>query len=273
MPSSDHSQGFESLSDVLSRESTAPDSDLLANSMSIAELEQQVAHAQAELEEYQSILNDLPVIYEGKFRQKLHIVAQDIRQLLDERKALRDLVAKALVQARDHSLSPASEEVCMAASASIAVHKKWADLRVSRFQAVAFPFAGFKAKRSPLLFIGIGSAFLVAIVIVGLQVRGNRQIALSPKPVVSAKQPNVLISKAKLKLQANGGKSWVLVEDFNGGTILDVILEPGQSKLLPIKNGLRVRSGRPDLLMIEVDQAPSRPLGKVADMDWFYYRP
>ena len=240
MPSSDHSQGFESLSDVPSREVTASDSDLLGNSSSIAELEQQVAQAQAELEEYQRILNDLPAIYEGKFRQKLHTVAQDIRQLLDERKALRDLVAKALVQARDNPLLPVSDEVGTDASVSIALQKKWADLRLPRFQALALLFAEFKWRRNPLLLIGMGSVFLVAIIIVEAQIRGNWQISPSSKPVALVKQSVALPSKASLKLKASGGQSWVLVEDLKGGKILDVILEPGQSKVLSIESGLRV---------------------------------
>lgn len=249
-------------------------SDLLSNSLSIAELEQQVAQAQAQLEEHQRILNDLPAIYEGKFRQKLHTVAQDIRQLLDERKALRDLVAKALVQARDSPLLPASDKVNTDASAKkFFPQKKWTDLRLPRFQALAFPFAEFKAKRNSLLIIAVGSAILAATIIAGVQTRGNRQIAPSPKPVGSAKQADALLSRASLKLQASGGESWLLVEDLDGGMILDAILEPGQSKLLSIKSGLRVRSGRPDLLMIEVDKTGSKPLGRVTDMRWFYFRP
>jgi chromosome segregation ATPase len=63
-------------------------------------LESQVAEAQAELEEYQRLLNELPEIYEEKFRQKLHSVAQEIRQLLNERKALQQQLGQALAETR-----------------------------------------------------------------------------------------------------------------------------------------------------------------------------
>ena len=55
----------------------------------IAALEQHVAQAQVELEEYQRLLKELPGIYEGKFRQQLRAVIQEIRELLDERKGLQ----------------------------------------------------------------------------------------------------------------------------------------------------------------------------------------
>mgnify|MGYP002630566947 CR=1 FL=1 len=59
------------------------------NATHIAALEQHVAQAQAELEEYQRLLKEPPGIYEGKFRQQLRAVIQEIRELLDERKGLQ----------------------------------------------------------------------------------------------------------------------------------------------------------------------------------------
>ena len=69
----------------------------------------QVAQAQAELEEYQRLLNELPGIYEGKFRQKLRSVAQEIRQLLNERKALQQQLGQALAETRQPKLLSASD--------------------------------------------------------------------------------------------------------------------------------------------------------------------
>ena len=68
----------------------------------------QVAQAQAELEEYQRLLNELPGIYEGKFRQKLRSVDQEIRQLLNERKALQQQLGQALAETRQPYQQPFS---------------------------------------------------------------------------------------------------------------------------------------------------------------------
>jgi len=236
------------------------------------ELEQQVAQAQSELEEYQHMLNDLPAIYEGKFRQKVHTVAQNIRQLLDERRALRDLVAKALVQARENPLLPAVKEENTTASVSVASQKKWSDLHLPRFRILFSPVAALKAKRASLQFLGLRFGILFLIFFAGVQILGKRTIAPTPRQVSSVRVSDTLLPPASLKIQASGGQSWVLVEDLKGRMVLDVILEPGQSKFLSIKSGLRVRSGRPDLLMIEVDKTAAKPLGKVTDMDWFYFR-
>jgi len=236
------------------------------------ELEQQVAQAQDELEEYQHMFSDLPAIYEGKFRQKVHTVAQDIRQLLDERRALQDLVAKALVQALDNPLLPAVKEENTTTGVSVAPQKKWSDLHLPRFQILSSPVAALKVKRGSLQFIGLGFGILFLFFFAGVQILGKRPIAPSPRQVSSVRVSDTLLPPASLKIQASGGQSWVMVEDLKGRMVLDVILEPAQSKFLSIKSGLRVRSGRPDLLMIEVDKTAAKPLGKVTDMDWFYFR-
>ena len=95
-------------------------------------LEAQVAEAQAELEEYQRLLNELPEIYEGKFRQKLRSVAQEIRQLLDERKALQQQLGQVLAETRQPKLLSAS-----GAASEFPDHPKtqiWTKLQIPRFR-------------------------------------------------------------------------------------------------------------------------------------------
>lgn len=157
---------------------------------------------------------------------------------------------------------------------SVKIFRKKVDwLAFASLSGPGFSFFELQAKRNSLLINAVGSAFLAATIIAGVQTRRNRQIAPSPKPISLAKQADALLSKASLKLRASGCESWVLLEDLDGGKILDAPLEPCHSKLLSINSGLRVRSGRPDLLMIEVDKTASRPLGRVVDMRWFYFRP
>ena len=53
----------------------------------------------------------------------------------------------------------------------------------------------------------------------------------------------------------------------------DAILESGQNKKLPLGSGLKIRSGRPDLLYVGVGMLPFVRLGAVDDLDWFEFRP
>jgi hypothetical protein len=74
-------------------------------------------------------------------------------------------------------------------------------------------------------------------------------------------------------LEARGGESWVLVEDLQGRQVFDAILQPGVRQKLLLGAGLRLRSGRPDLLFVAVGDQASRPLGGVSDLQWVVVRP
>ena len=63
------------------------------------------------------------------------------------------------------------------------------------------------------------------------------------------------------------------VERLRGGIVYDAILEPGQSKDLPLGSGLKIRSGRPDLLYVGAGMTPDERLGAVTDIAWFECRP
>ena len=59
------------------------DSSQSASPEAIEDLERILAESQAELEHFHCLLNELPCIYEDKFRQKVRTVAQDLRNLFD----------------------------------------------------------------------------------------------------------------------------------------------------------------------------------------------
>ena len=263
------------------QDSSLPAEDPLQGQQAIEELERQVAEAQAELEQYQGLLNELPGIYEDKFRQKVRSVAEDIRHLLDERKALQEQVSRALAQPRvPEALPPA------AAVPPAPAPRSWADVRLPRFQS---PSSDAPASRRPspsrLVFrfsiptgrqrgIALGAGLVLALLVLGLpQLLTRRSVPAAGGPSVSAGGQPPVATAANLRLEARGGQSWVLVERIGGGKVLDVILEPGQSKVLPMGSGLKIRSGRPDLLFVSTGQVPAEPLGAVSDLDWFEFRP
>jgi hypothetical protein len=226
----------------------------------IAALEQHVAQAQVELEEYQRLLKELPGIYEGKFRQQLRAVIQEIRELLDERKGLQKQVAHALAQP---PLLPAP------------VVKTWADVRLPRFNPsslTVLAFAALPGRR----WLWAGAAGLLLL---GFIAAGSRRLAQQSSPTGGAKGP-VMPQRQQapgalvpLHLEARGGKSWVLVEDLQGRQVFEVILQPGVRHRLSLGSGLRLRSGRPDLLFVAVGDQVPRPLGGLSDLQWVVVRP
>ena len=227
-------------------------------------LESQVAEAQAELEEYQRLLNELPEIYEGKFRQKLRSVAQEIRQLLDERKALQQQVGHALAETRQPKLLPSS-----GAASEFPDHPKaktWTKLQIPRFKRLPkLRLLGLSAAAALGL---VGAALVIASLFSSrsLAPRGGASISSSQSPPVAS-------ASTTIQLQARGGESWVLVEDLKGEQVFDVILQPGAPKRLSLGQGLRLRSGRPDLLFVAVGDAMPKPLGGVDYLDWVEIRP
>lgn len=227
-------------------------------------LESQVAEAQAELGEYQRLLNELPEIYEGKFRQKLRSVAQEIRQLLDERKALQQQVGQALAETRQPKLLSASGVASDFPDHPIV--QIWTMLQISRF------------RRLPKLrLIGLCAAAALGLVGAKLLIPSLfSSSALAPRggeSIDSSQAATAPNASTTIQLQARGGESWVLVEDLKGRQVFDGVLQPGAPKRFPLAQGLRLRSGRADLLFIGVGDAVPKPLGEVGDLDWVEIRP
>lgn len=264
------------------QDSSLPADERLQSQQAIEDLERQVTEAQAELEKYQGLLNELPGIYEDKFRQKVRSVAEDLRHLLDERKALQEQVSRALLQPRaPEALLPA------AAVLPALAPRSWSYVRFPRFQS---PSSNAPSPRRPLLSrlafrfsipngrqrgVALGAGLVLALLVLGLpQLLSRRSGPAAGGPPASAGgQPSPVATSANLRLEARGGESWVLVERVEGGTVYDTILEPGQSKVLPLGSGLKIRSGRPDLLYVGVGSQRSEPLGDVSDLDWSEFRP
>lgn len=76
------------------------------------------------------------------------------------------------------------------------------------------------------------------------------------------------VSSSILQLQARGS-SWVEVQDLRSQAVLFIgVLEAGQSRTIRLRQGLRLRSGRPDLLTLRIDDGPLEPFGLSQGQDW-----
>lgn len=245
-------------------------------------LDRQVAEAQAELEQYQRLLYELPGIYEDKFRQKLRTVAQDVRHLLDERKALQAQVSRALAQAQERQALPPSPNAELAQTAVVRpkaesprFHTSSTDNEPIQAPRISWPTLTFPIAKGRTWALSLAGGFGIALLLIfGLQFQANRRTASRVGTVAPIERSRIPSSTAAtLSLGARGGPSWVLVERLGGGIVYDAILESGQNKDLPLGSGLKIRSGRPDLLYVGVGTSPSKRLGAVNDIDWFEFRP
>lgn len=250
----------------------------------LAELEAELEEVRAELEEYQTLLQDLPGIYEEKFRHQVRSTVENIRDLLDERQRLKDQVSKALASAQERQQLPAAEGDPAAVPRASVRPRRRSRLQVSlpaflsssrvdpgSRPAPEHPFhrraRGFRSWRWALA-AGCGA---VAVVLIP-------QLSHSPqqRPAEPLRQSGtgaVERPVSSLKLLSRGGQSWVLIENLSGGKVLDVVLNDGDMKDVPIGDGLRIRSGRPDLLYLGIGSQSLQRLGGVNDLDWTEIRP
>ena len=246
------------------------------------ELEQQVAKAQAELEEYQRLLNDLPGIYEDKFRQAVRSLAQNVRNLLDERNALQAQVSRALAQAQERLALPPAQEAELVTPTEGRPEVGLPRFRiplpvVESVQAlrVSWPSLRCHIPRGRLWAWSLAGGFGIALLLIfGRQFLANQRSASRDgiaAPIERSRIPSS--AAATLSLQARGGQVWVLVESLSGGRVYDAFMEKGESKVLPLGTGLRIRSGRADLLFVSIGSDSPRASGGVSDLDWVEFRP
>ncbi|MCP9903829.1 hypothetical protein KBY72_05840 [Cyanobium sp. BA5m-21] len=126
--------------------------------------------AQSELEEYRSLLEQLPGIYEDKFRHKVHAVAKDIRYLLDERKALQEQLSRSLLQPGAPEALPLAAEVSLTQ-----VRRSWSYLRLPRFQSSYAANPSFGLSNRLQLGVIFGAGVALVLMVLGLPYLLNRR--------------------------------------------------------------------------------------------------
>ncbi len=230
--------------------------------------EADLARLRVELEDYQRLIDELPAIYEQKFSQRLNQVVVDIQRLMQER---RQLERQLLCYLPDSSgPSPRVEKVSLHGFAPFVT----AVSRVARGLNTA-------PNRVPLRVV------LVAGLITGAFAAGVRPSFLArpqapsmpsaPVPVeadsarasadASSAQPDQSSSPSQLRLRATG-EAWLIVEAPDGEVLYEGTLQKGQNSAIEWRPGLRVRSGRPDLVEFAAGDQPFRTLGNFGDYGW-----
>ncbi len=265
---------------------------------SVDQLERELVRLRAELAEYQTLIDDLPQIYEEKFRGQVQDLVQDIRRLMDERQALQEQVSHALSPAASAPPAPSLAPGAPAAPAQPSparppgqgLGQHWSGL-VRRFslQSGRQTLHQVRTALIPRL-RGQGRWFALAF---ALAVAGSTlallrtRTAPTPAPLPpagsvagtrpedrpatgpAAERPPVPKAPADqdLRLRATG-ESWLEVSTLDGEVVYVNTLQDGEETTIRLGEGLRVRSGRPDLLTFGVGNQPLQVFGPVDDISW-----
>jgi hypothetical protein len=215
---------------------STPDKDH-ALQASTADLNTQLVQAREELAELERAVETLPDIFETKFRAAVKSVMDTNRALALEQQQLSEAVRTAL--------PPASP---------------------LRLPAVTWKFSphDWQRYRKPGLLLGVGMA--LCLVLGGVMAQRSRMPR--PSSATAQRQPAPLQTDSVLQLRADGS-SWVEVQDLHSREVLLIgVLEAGETRTIRLRQGLRIRSGRPDLLTLQIDDAPPRAFGDINGLGW-----
>jgi hypothetical protein len=156
-------------------------------------LKDELFAARSQLDDYQRLIDEIPSLYEAKFRYRVQDVAQDIRRLMEERQSLQEQIHHCLEgQAAPAPLPTATKtRPGRRALAALAAAKRWIR-RLPRWQ----------------LALAAGAGVLALALPVGLHrwVRKGRPAPVAPavsNPAQPASQP-LPVDPPQLRLRAKG---------------------------------------------------------------------
>ena len=259
------------------------DADRIHHDALLEELEA----ARQKRDRYQALLKDLPEVFEAKFRERIRPVQQRNEQLLEEGMALREQIRRALRQAPSAgALPPAPPPIAAAPLSTTDPSKSGSETPTPASRA-----ALLRRWRPSWLGEGAGSgldgairipgrssrtAFLVAgLALAGLAIsallpRFTPPSPTTPSPPSAAPAPPATRGRSGgtsgTLLLSSKGPSWVEVQTTAGKILFTGLLEGQQT--FPLKQDLRIRSGRADLIRIRVGDAAERSMGAVDMLDW-----
>lgn len=219
--------------------------------------------ARHQLLAYRELIEEVPQIYEQKFRERLEPIHAHNQQLLEEGRLLEEELARVPPPKGGapvpRVLPPVQEQ--------------------KRFQPPS-PRA-----RRPWLVLGSLAAFLLASGGL-LQVLRQSRSALAPPttrtpPVAKAPAKVLPAGEAPVAEPARAapgelrlktlGLSWMEVRTLSGTTLFMGNLQGERS--FPLGRGLRISAGRPDLVTVERHSEPARTLGGIREIGWHTFEP
>jgi hypothetical protein len=256
-------------------------------------LAEELEAARSKRDSYQALLKDLPEVFEGKFRERVRPVQQRNEQLLEEGMALREQIRRALPQAgvSGGASLPSAPETGAATDRGMDPHKIREDAPrptgaagVQGLRAVAESLrsTGMTGALAAGLALGLGGLLLATQpwrsgggsrptdrpASPSMTTPSAQVPASTPNPATQTGPPPVGAPSISLRTT---GPSWLEVRSTDG-----VLLFSGElngQRNFPLRSGLMIRSGRADLVYLQVNGQPERKLGSVDFLDWAPFRP
>lgn len=227
----------------------------------LARLEQELAAATSQLEEYQRLIDEMPGIYEVKFGSQLRDVAQDIQLLMQERHDLQRQLQHCLEgRALPPDLVISSQPRPSWGYSAIAAA---AQRRLARLKAWQLALAAAASTLSLALLFGLAARVP----------KGHSPPLVQPVPSQSESN-NARPSKAppelgvpQLRLRARG-EVWLELRSLDDASVFQGTLQQGQEVSIPLGDGLRIRAGRPHLLDTALPGRSFAPLATARDYSW-----
>lgn len=231
-----------------------------------AALEAELATLEAELAQYQQIADEIPAIYEEKFRQQLQQLALELRRLIDEREALQQQITALL------PVAGAPPPAAIAPASTGAIPRAPVPSWRFRRPTLSLPWP---QRLPPSRWLWSGGA--IALAGASALVLWRRVPVPTPVPTsVAAVRPRPPApapgQPSRLTLRAEG-EAWLELQTLAGERLYAHTLQAGQVVRLPLPGAVRLRSGRPDLLQVSLDGQRFQPLGGVAEVDWHRVNP
>jgi hypothetical protein len=240
-----------------------------------------------QIEAYQALLQEVPTVFERKFRERMQSVLERNREIAAESQLLREQLNGALPPGAsgevaqipsDTGRSTTTKAADPAALDPPALEPNASKASALRADAADHAPGSPEGKRErprlwlrsprrrlrPLLWGAAGITVLgLSLLTLGPLVRHWPQAQFLKMLMPTPADPNAL-GPEELQIISQG--SWVEVEDASGSSLYAGILE-GERRFT-IGPGLRLNAGRPDLVRYRIGQRPFAPLGAIEDVGW-----
>ena len=216
---------------------------------SILQLQEELRAAQQELMQLERLVEELPRIFEDKFRQQTATVVEGNRQLRNQRDLLQQQLSQTLLASAPPAVTPPTP---------------------SRPRLALPPLNRPSRRRLGLAVLVCGGSGLLGWGLVAGLGRGSPAMQSPARETPARESP---VSESTVTLRSLGS-SWVEVQDLvTRQTVWVDVLEPGTAQPIRMRRGLRIRSGRPDLLSVQIDNHQPVPFGSLNGVDWRTLRP
>ncbi len=246
----------------------------------LSDTRQELEQVRCQLAEYETLLGELPGIFERKFQQRKQLFELQQQLLAKENASLREIV-----QASGRQTAPPPPPAALKPAGSATAPLPQTPRSTA---ALLHPRAWTMAAK--------GVAVVFGCVVLGAAVaamRPNRPTPIAAGPIAAATAP-IPITPAQLPARIlpappqpapsaavkpgpnllvlnSSAPNWVEVRTLAGQRVYEGLLNG--EKTLPLGQGLQVLAGRPDLLTVQQGAGRPKRLGRINELAWISFRP